>query len=124
MIGRRWIAPLLWALFTLAVTSIPMPTIAAPPGADKGVHWILYFVLGILSARAVLADRNARVGELVAVFAAIILFAAIDEVHQYWIPGRTVELRDWAADAIGSFCGITLALVLARRRAPRSPRAS
>ena len=123
MIGRRWIAPLLWALITLAISSIPMPAISAPPGADKGVHWILYFVLGILSARAVLSDRNARVGELLAVLAAILVFAALDELHQVWIPGRTVEFRDWVADAIGSLCGITLALVLARRRAPRAPRA-
>ena len=123
MIGRRWIAPLLWALVTLAITSVPMPAIAAPPGTDKGVHWILYFVLGVLSARAVLAKQNARVAELAIVVAGILVFAALDELHQHWIPGRSVDLRDWAADAFGSLSGIVVVLVVARWRAPRVRRA-
>jgi VanZ family protein len=115
---------MLWALITLAITSIPLPAIAAPPGADKGVHWILYFVLGVLSARAVLANRNARVAELLVVLAAILVFGAVDELHQYWIPGRSVDFRDWVADVVGALSGMVLVLVLARRRAPRAPRAS
>lgn len=121
MTVRRWLAPMLWALLTLAISSVPMPAIATPAGADKGVHWVLYFVLGFLSARAVLADRNARVGELLLVFAVVLLFGALDELHQRWIPGRSVDARDWIADAIGAFSGMTARLVLARRRAPRLP---
>lgn len=114
---------MLWAVFILAATSVPMPAIDAPAGADKGVHWILYFVLGALSARAVLANREARVGELALVFGAILLFAALDELHQHWIPGRSAEIRDWVADAVGSVCGMTAVVLLARRRPARVPRA-
>ena len=121
MTGRRWLAPGLWALLTLAISSIPLPAIAAPAGTDKGVHWALYFVLGFLSARAVLADRSARVAELFVVLSVILVFGALDEMHQRWIPGRSADPRDWVADAIGSFSGMTAALVLARRRTPRTP---
>ena len=120
MTGRRWLPPILWALLTFAISSVPMPAVVAPPGTDKGVHWVLYFVLGLLSARAVLAEHGRRPVPLLVTLGLVLVFGAVDELHQRWIPGRTVDLRDWVADAIGAACGITAALAAARRRAPAS----
>jgi VanZ family protein len=41
------------------------------------------------------------------VFAAVlvVLLGAADEIHQQWIPGRSMELLDWAADVAGGVAG-------------------
>jgi VanZ family protein len=47
----------------------------------------------------------------------ISVFGALDEWHQQFIPQRSMDLLDWAADITGATAGIVLALTLGRRRA-------
>ena len=99
----------------LALTSVPgsdLPDISPFPEADKVVHFGLYVVLGLLSVRAAWT-RSASV--LVRILFAIGLFAALDEIHQHFIPGRSMDGRDWMADIAGAAVGI-LVFQLARRR--------
>jgi VanZ family protein len=112
--GRRWLPPVVWAIIVLISSSISMPAISAPPGADKGAHGLLYLVLGYLSGRALLLGRSARVWHLLVLVVGLLAFGAIDEVHQRWIPTRTADVRDWVADAVGSVAGIATAIVVTR----------
>ena len=116
---RRWRAPLLWAVVILIVSSVPMPTVTAPAGADKGVHGLLYLVLGFLAVRALLS-RRAPVWQLLVLLVAVLIFGALDEVHQRFIPGRTADPRDWVADAVGSVVGMAAGIFGVRRR-PTTP---
>lgn len=116
MIERRWLPPMLWAAFTLVLTSIPGADLPSAPvtGIDKAVHLALYGTLGFLSARTVAhASRPVRAGAVIVL--AIALFAAGDELHQRFIPGRSMELLDWMADTLGAAAGATIALLIARR---------
>lgn len=96
------------------LTSIPgsdVPSVGVPH-VDKVVHFALYAVLGALVARALRPARaGGRIGAGAALLglAAIALFAAVDEWHQRWVPGRSGDLLDWWADLAGA----TLALMLA-----------
>ena len=63
------------------------------PGADKLVHFTLYFPLGLLLIRSVSTP--------VAGVVCGVLFAAMDEWHQSFVPGRTPSLADGLADAAG-----------------------
>ena len=121
MNARRWSAPVAWAVIILVLTSLPMPAITAPAGTDKGVHWLLYLVLGFLSIRALLSQRTAPVWQLLVLIVALLAFGAGDELHQRYIPGRTADTKDWAADAAGSVVGVVAGIVRSRRRAARSP---
>lgn len=116
MTVRRWAPPLAWAVFIFVLTSLPgvlFAGIRAPTNTDKLVHCTMYAILGLLSARAALAARGR--GRVVAiVLVAIAVLAALDEVHQHFIPGRTMDVRDWMADTIGATVGIMLAAM--RRR--------
>jgi VanZ family protein len=90
--------PACWAGVIVVLTSVPgrdVPDVGVPH-IDKLVHFVLYAVLGVLLARAIVA---------------IALFAAADEWHQRWVPGRSTDLLDWCADVAGG----TLALLLAAR---------
>jgi VanZ family protein len=110
---RRWLAPFLWACVIELLTSWPNPpSVPAPEGTDKVVHWVLYSVLGVLTMRSAWDGRFAwRAAALVA--GGLALFAALDEWHQLFIPGRGMELGDWIADSVGAMAGITLYSLIA-----------
>jgi len=95
-----------------------MPSSTLPstgvPHVDKVVHFFLYAVLGLLAARAVEAPTG-RLRPLLLTLAAVAAFAALDEWHQTFVPGRSADVADWAADVIGASAG----LLLLAARTPR-----
>jgi VanZ family protein len=50
----------------------------------------------------------------------LLAFGALDEVHQLWIPGRTADPIDWAADAAGSVVGIAASVAVTRASGRRA----
>lgn len=90
---------------------------------DKIVHFGVYAVLGALVVRALAGGRLApewrHVGLAVLVST---LYGASDEWHQGFVPGRTPDLMDVAADALGASAGA--AFVLAARRCPGARRST
>jgi VanZ family protein len=42
------------------------------------------------------------------------VYAATDEIHQYFVPGRACMWQDWALDVIGALFGIGAAFLIAR----------
>ena len=98
------------------MTSIPgsdIPSVGVPH-VDKAMHFGLYAVLGALAALAVDPARDRRRRGLL-VLVAIAAFAAVDEWHQRFIPGRSADAADWIADVVGATCG----LLLLAARVPR-----
>ena len=43
-------------------------------------------------------------------------YGALDELHQYFVPGRTMMLKDWVIDVMGSLIGIGLVLLYYRKK--------
>lgn len=109
--------PVAWAAVILVGTSLPgqaVPTTGIG-GIDKVMHFLLYAVLGALTARALGAAPRRRARHLVGALATIAAFAAVDELHQQLIPGRSAEVADWVADVAGA----SFALLLLAARVPR-----
>jgi len=111
--ARLW--TVVWAIFLLALTSWPsppeVPVVSEIPNFDKLVHGVLYGVLGFLLYFAIgwrgeprfSWMRAATIGALIAVW------GTIDEIHQYWIPGRSMEAADALADTTAGFLGALIA---------------
>jgi len=118
-----------WVALTLTLTSIPNPEFAHSfPGADKLAHFGFYGIAGFLF---VLWRRETGKGAAVAVVWAAIfaaLLGAVDEFHQLWIPGRSMDLLDWAADfaggTAGGFCSSVAASLLPFLLTPKPPPSS
>lgn len=117
MRASRWLPPLTWAALILILTSIPGSRIPALPfpNFDKVVHLTIYGVLGWLSARAWVGGSRATAATLVAI-ALVSCFGAFDEWHQQYIPQRSMDFLDWAADTTGAAIGVVVALAGSRRR--------
>ena len=113
---RRWLPPALWTAVVLVSSSWPDPDVGpVPAGSDKVTHFLLYGVLGVLLGRA----ERGLLGlplRFVGTVAAVSAFAALDEWHQRFIPGRSASTGDWVADTLGALVGL-LAVALTRRGA-------
>ena len=42
------------------------------------------------------------------------VYGIIDEIHQYFVPGRHASVLDWLADTLGGICGGIIGLVLTK----------
>ncbi len=100
--------------------SLPTPSLF--PGQDKLFHGITFGVLGAFYLGSMRKSRTGYSLPQAAIASLYVLaYGASDETHQYFVPGRTTEYMDVAADAVGGLLMITIVFLIARRRS-RSPR--
>ena len=88
----------------------------------KTAHFTEYAVLGAslsINVRDFIRLRGIDAVPPAAVFAApwliSVFYAVTDEIHQYFVPGRSCELRDMAIDACGAAVGVLAAMALNRK---------
>ena len=90
----------------------------------KGAHMAEYAVLAGLWWRALSVIRTARRGSLATLLAVTwtvtVLYAASDEYHQLFVPGRHGRVTDVGIDAAGALLAVVGLWVTIRRRATRS----
>jgi VanZ family protein len=108
---------LIWAL-----SSFPIQVdFSRVPLRDKGVHFVEYGTLSVLlthALRATAPQRNPLVLWASAVVITLV-WGAIDEIHQAFVPGRFSDVGDLIADGCGAASG-ALIYLLARRQRERS----
>jgi VanZ family protein len=94
----------IWWIIILVLTSIPgqeLPDVEIT-NLDKLVHFTIYFILGMLvQVRFIGLSGNRSVTLRIILILCGVLFAAIDELHQHLIPGRTASWADFFFDSIG-----------------------
>ena len=76
-----------------------------PGGVDDGVaHALQYAVLAALLLRGLAGARWRGVKVRAAALAVLLatLYGVTDEAHQWFVPGRTAEVTDLVADALGA----------------------
>jgi len=102
-----WVPPVVWAGIIMVGTSLPRVPGPDVAGFDKVSHLAAYGILGLLLMRGLGYSLDWNYGRA-AVWTLIVggLYGAFDELHQSWIPGRSTELLDFAAD----FAGLMLAV--------------
>ena len=124
-----WGPVVLYMAAIFAVQSMPQPP--APPGLDdKTQHFLAYGGLGLVTLRATSGGAVAGlgVGPALTAWAITTLYGASDEYHQSFVPGRSPDVFDLCADAIGAataigagwLSGILLRSRRARGEPPRS----
>lgn len=102
-------ATLIFALSSLSTTPEILSEIV---GADKLLHTLEYFIFGYLVMRVFATSPGHSIRSRAAVLAWMVgtAYAASDEFHQSFVPGRTASLYDVLFDVLG----VLLAAVLYR----------
>ncbi|MDE6833367.1 MAG: VanZ family protein [Ruminococcus sp.] len=79
----------------------------------KLAHFSIYTVLGFCISSAVGRRRILSVGSMITVFIGFI-YACSDELHQYFVSGRSCRFTDVIIDTSGVITGIIISVVLFR----------
>jgi VanZ family protein len=102
--------------------SLPTPSI---PHLDKFVHAVEFAILGYLLFRAVIHTPSFWLQKhalLIAIMVAI-CFGLSDEIHQFFVPLRQLDMFDLAFDSLGAIMGSLAALWIEIRILAREKRA-
>ena len=105
-----WMAALFWLSH--------QPGIDAPmlfPGQDKVFHAGVYGILGIFllgAMRPVYTGYTS--GQIRTSVVIASLYGISDEFHQSFVPGRSADILDWAADSTGALLAAILFAQLTR----------
>ncbi|MDH7511635.1 MAG: VanZ family protein [Clostridiales bacterium] len=84
---------------------------------DKAVHFIEFAILAfLLSLGFFRASALSIRMKIIFSFLVTIGLGALDEFHQYFVPGREVELFDLLADALGAAAGVFVFLIFYQKR--------
>jgi VanZ family protein len=102
-----WAPVIAWMAAIFIASSVPDVGSGLGGVSDKAVHLGVYAVLGLVLARALSRARWRQI-TMRTVFASVVLsvlYGLTDEWHQTFVPGRSAELADLAADAVGAAAG-------------------
>lgn len=113
-----WIPALLYMAGIFVASSIPDVGPLPAEISDKSAHSLAYCGLAIVVLYALARGKAAAATIARAALAAAIAsaYGVTDEWHQSFVPGRTADLADLQADAIGAALGAALAWGVASLR--------
>jgi VanZ family protein len=84
---------------------------------DKAVHMIEFAIMASFLSFGFFNVLNASTAtKIIATFFFGLGLGVLDEFHQHYIPGRTMDAQDAAADTVGVACGILIYLYLRKKR--------
>lgn len=92
-----------WYLSSGTLDTIPLP----PSVSDKIIHLVCFAGLGFCWTWWF--PKNSWIEKpwkhILYVTLLVAAYGIVDEVHQYFVPGRYASFGDWLADAAGGFLG-------------------
>jgi VanZ family protein len=97
-------------------SSLSDPGLPAGGMWDKAAHFIAYGALGAALVHALAMGQSAANTARWLLLATLLatVYGVTDEIHQYFVPPRTPDILDVAADAAGAAAGALAMAVLAR----------
>jgi VanZ family protein len=101
---RAWLWPVLVAVLIFSASGRSQVADPGIPNVDKVIHFLVYGLLGTLVVRTGVGGRWAPIIALVVTS----LYGVTDEIHQSFVPGRSMELADWVADTAGASVAILM----------------
>ena len=106
-----------WLILFIA-TSLPVERLPNIGLNDKINHFIAYFILAVLVNLTLIYQRKSRFlfkkAPLVTIIIGL-LYGAVDELHQIFVPGRFADTLDWMADGLGTVVGVLAVYYLINR---------
>lgn len=91
------------------------------PVGQQSVPWVNYFFrkamhLMSFGGLAVLLSLILKRRRYLLPWLIVTIYAATDEVHQLYVPGRSGSIKDVLLDSFGAACGLGILFLIRRRR--------
>lgn len=87
------------------------------PFLDKGVHLVEFGLLGLFLSLGYFKNlKSSFLLRAVLTILSGIVLGALDEGHQYFVPGRSTEILDLVADTVGICAGLLVYVYLSRKK--------
>jgi VanZ family protein len=104
--ARYQLPAILWAVAIFISSSIPSDKIPdlGILHYDKVIHFLLYVSLCAFTYRAIKYQNKFQFLSKHSMLLSVLLtagYGALDEIHQYFVPGRNSEVNDFLADTLG-----------------------
>ena len=113
----RLLAPLIIITITILSSQSTLPGVHVFYGIDKLLHFAAYTVLaaaiGLWFSKESWLKHPLRNFLICAAIASG--YGVLDEIHQYFVPGRSSEIWDWVADILGAAAGSAAVLFVIRK---------
>lgn len=111
--GLWWLAAFGWAALIFWLSSSPdaqggADVLGLLPFGDKLAHALAF---GVLATFAYLAS-----GRFWLALGLAAAYGLTDELHQAFVPGRSPDVRDWLADALGALLALSAVRYLTQAR--------
>lgn len=81
----------------------------------KTAHFSIYLVLGILTTLLIKEYKIENKKQILLAVLICLLYAASDEIHQLFVPGRSGEIKDVLIDTVGSSLGVLITNKIIKR---------
>lgn len=115
------------ALF--ALSAVPQPEnetahkiLVVAPTWQTLLHVPAYFVLAALWWRTLRTQKWSIPAAVTGAVFVAVAYGALDEIHQYFVPGRFLSLTDASLNVVGALLGGVWALLRDRGFVPARPR--
>ncbi len=119
LLADFWPAMLMMALI-FCLSSLPGRSLPEPAwdNLDKLVHALVYGVLAAAFLHGLGRRQSSRKPPATALLAVCLtlLYGASDELHQFFVPGRSTSLADLAADGVGAMLAAVAWYVLDKKK--------
>lgn len=117
MISNRYVNFILLFCYSALIFYLSSKPYLKPPAefwsADKFYHFFEYGLYGMLMINFLKDFKLNRILILSIILGS--LYAASDEIHQYFVPNRHASVIDWIFDVIGVYLGTKLYLYGGKR---------
>lgn len=110
---KYWLPPIIYCFLIFGQSTFDLP-VSKFQSFDKLLHFIVYFLLGILIIRAfstISKSLNIVLVLIISVFVSAVIGVA-DEIFQLFTPSRTIDRLDVLFDIAGSLCGMICFLLI------------
>jgi VanZ family protein len=116
--ARYQLPAFIWGLVIFVTSSIPSTSLPKIDflGSDKVAHTMIFFLFAGLTHRAIRFQvKYPLLATYHLTFCVIItaVYGVVDELHQYFVPGREVSMFDLLADLLGAALYVAIASVKA-----------
>jgi len=78
-------------------------------------HFTVFFLFSFFSFMAIRGDKKIKTKYVLIVLIISLIYAALDEIHQKFVPLRSMSITDLLTDSLGVFASVILYIYISKK---------